>query len=71
MAKLNAQLVNEEIAPSNQTTVTNPYETPATPKVDKTDDVKADESIFSKNKNVIIVGVVLVLGYLLFKDKIK
>ena len=76
MAK--STLLNQEIAPVQQmavaqvpkpsTAVVKPT-TPTTPV--KADEPKANENFLSKNKNLLLLGVVLVGGYFLYKNKMK
>jgi hypothetical protein len=68
MAKLNPQLVDQEINSGNQTAVTEAPPTP-TPDTNTVPEAPVKESLFAKNKNLILVAVLLVAGYFVINRK--
>jgi hypothetical protein len=70
MGKLNTQLVEQEINSGSQTAVTEAPPTPTpTPDTNIVPDAPVEESLFAKNKNLILVAVLLVAGYFVINRK--
>jgi hypothetical protein len=69
MAKLN--LVNQEMSSNTQTAVAEAPTPPTPTDTAKPDETKANENFLTKNKNLLLLGVVLVGGYFLYKNKMK
>ena len=68
MAKLNPQLVDQEINPNSDTVVAEAPPTP-TPDTNTVPDAPVKESLFAKNKNLILIAVLLVAGYFVINRK--
>jgi len=68
MGKLNTELVEQEINSGSQTAVTEAPPTP-TPETNTVPEAPVEESVFAKNKNLILVAVLLVAGYFVINRK--